>query len=130
MTSNTVAHQCVRCLRLTPVRPDKCTVCGFPEQTPWFVMVYESRRQFLANRAFKKDLPRLKQQGYEPMPGGPAWERGDRLSTSRIAFFLVFGHWLDLVFPPSGHLRASLRRWDLTPEQATARPDDAIKWGA
>ena len=130
MAASTVGHQCVRCLHVTPDRPDKCSVCGFPEQTLSFVMVYEARSPRAARKAYERDLARLRQQGYEPMPGRPTWVEGDDKGKVRTALRWGITEAFDVLFPPKGYLRVELRRWDLTPEQALARPDDAIKWGA
>jgi hypothetical protein len=127
MTYQVSETRCPRCLQMGPPGVP-CGICGYPDARPSFTLVYEARSSRPAMSAFRQDAARLAQLGYLPL-GEPVWAAGDEESGARTLAKVLLGRAISEIVPPSGYLRVEYRRSDLTPEEATARPDDAIKWG-
>jgi hypothetical protein len=126
MTSDVPQAACPRCLQ--PAQPGvPCLVCGYPDARPNFTLLYEARSAGPATSAFETDAARLAELGYVPL-GEPVWVAVDDESGARTLAKVLLGRAISGIVPPPGYLRVEYRRSDLTPEEATARPDDALKW--
>ena len=127
MTYQVSEVRCPRCLQMGPPGV-ACGICGYPDALPSFTLLYEARSTRAAMTAFEEDAARLAQLGYVPL-GEPVWVRVDEESGARTLAMVLLGRAISGLVPSAGYLRVEYRRTDLTPEEATARPDDSIKWG-
>ena len=124
-----VGPPCRRCLQPPIKVTEECAVCGYPSSPPNFIIVYQNRYRRRAENAFKADAARLAQVGYLPIPRSARWEAGDQYEGRRAAARFLFGY-LEALVPPVGGFSMTYRRSDLTPEEALARPADAMRWSS
>lgn len=135
MSSASIGQTCPRCLQVITLDRPRCPVCAYPDCPPNFTLAYGGRYRRFANSAFERDAQRVGQFGYRPLPAQAVWRVGERSKGSNalvyVAFGIAFGFLggaISGLFPPRGSLSIVYGRWDLTPEQALARPDGAISW--